>query len=246
MFKQFDILNKDLCPICNSNYNSFSGKREDWHNEDCNCYLQNKLWQEYSVANLPLDYYSKDIYDYSFKDESKDSKYYLEILKYIEFLDKIYEYGSSLFLYSDISSTGKTFFATSILKEANKKGYSIYFLPFIHLYNELSNCNNDYLNILNKLNNFDFLVIDSVDKELNRGYLSDTKILNIFEEFLNVRFKPIIFTSQKELNSNIETLKLVKKSLKNRIYEVFIDNPIQYTPNDYWEKVIRFKKEKIK
>lgn len=234
----------NICPICNSDYNNFSGTKENWKTDTCNCYLQNKLWRDYSLANIPRDLYSKDINDYEFKfDENK--QYFQNILKYIEYLDKVFENGSSLLLYSDLSSVGKTFFATSILKEAYRKNYSIYFLQFIYFYNEITNVKN-YQNYFDKINKYDFLVIDSVDKHVKREFMTDIKFLNLFEEFLRKRSKPTIFTSQKSLFSDLETLKVIKDCFKNKIYEIHIDNPQQYNPNDYWQKIMVLKKKIFK
>ena len=236
---------KDICPICNSNYNNFKGPLDEWKNQDCNCYQQNKLWKDYSLANIPHDFFSKDFNDYEFKEEETNKKYFNDMKKYIEYIDNVYESGSNLFLYSNTSSTGKTFFATSILKEAYRKKYSVYFIRFIHIYNEISN-SKDFKNYLKKLNKYDFLVIDSIDKEIKTNFFSDIKVLNFLEEFLKLRHKPIIFTSQKGINSDLETIKIVKSSLKDKVFELHIENPKQYNPNNYWDRILNVKREMIK
>lgn len=247
MIEPFDIKrHKDICPICGSNYTNFACKKEEWHTENCNCYKQNRLWRDYSLANIPLDYYCKDFSDYEFKEENKTKKYLEEITKYIQYIDKVYESAASLFLYSDAESVGKTFFATSILKEAYRKGYSIYFLQFVHFYNEIARTK-DVDKYLDSLNNYDFLVIDSIDRNLNLTFMTDIKVINLFEEFLRRRFKPIVFTSKKPLSSEtLSLLSVVKSCLKTKIYELYIDTANRYVPNDYWNRIMTARKEIIK
>jgi len=243
----FDLnKHKDICPTCKSDYNTFSCERKDWKTSDCNCYLQNKLWKDYSLANIPNDYFSKDFNDYSFFETEKEKKYFKEIKKYINNLDKVYEYGASLFLYNKLSYVGKTFFAICILKEAYRKNYSIKFVQFAKIYSEVIS-NRDCEQFLKNLNKFDFLVIDSTDKIIKKEFLTDIKLLNYFENFLKNRFKPIIFTSSSQLDENIEILKIIKKSLRNRIYELYVDSSQQYyNPNNYWENILSEKLKIIK
>lgn len=247
MFENFiNLKHKDTCPICKSNYNDFSCKREEWKNGDCNCYLQNKLWKDYTLANIPNDYFSKDITDYEFAEQNKDKKFFIEINKYINYLDNVYESGSGLFLYSETPSVGKTFFGISILKAAYKLEYSIYFSPFVHIYNKITTMK-DYSDFIDKLNVYDFLLIDGIDRDIKRDFLTDVKVLNFFEEFLKKRFKPIIFTSSSTpINSRFEPIKIVKACLKDRIYELNIDSTFQYNNSNFWDKIMNAKKEIIK
>jgi DNA replication protein DnaC len=246
MFDQYNsLINKDICPICKSNYNSFKGPREEWHNKDCNCFIQNKLWIDYSIAEIPNNFFSKDINDYEFTEQSSSSNFLSEIKKYIKLIDKVHQTGSCLFLCNELSAIGKTFFSICILKEAYRKKYSIKFLPFVKIYNEIINHKND--TFLKSINDIDFLVIDSIDKEVGREFLSDIKVLNIFEEFLKIRFKPIIFTACSRLEDRqLETIKITKSCLKHRIYELYIDSQNQYTNMNYWDNITSFKKEVIK
>jgi len=248
MIQKFDISiekHRDLCPTCGSNYNNFKGPLKEWKNNNCNCYQQNKLWKDYSLINIPRQFYSKDFSDYEFIDDEENKGYFINIKKYIENIDAVYESGSNLFLYSGASSTGKTFFATCILKEAYRKNYITYFVPFVHIYNEISN-SRDFGNYLKKLCSYDFLVIDSIDKIIKTVFLSDLKVLNFLEELLKTRYKPTIFTSQESINADLETLKIVKRSLKEKVFELHIDHAKAYNKNDYWDRLLETKKEIIK
>jgi DNA replication protein DnaC len=248
MIESFDYEKHfDLCPTCGSSYSYATCKREDWKNETCNCYEQNKLWKEYTFSGIPNDYFSKDISDYEFKTDATGDKYYNDILKYCKYLHQVLLSGSCLFLHNELTSTGKTFFAISILKEAYRLDYSIQFLPFLKIQNELLS-NRDVEKFLKNANKKDFLVIDSVDREIKKDFLSDIKVLNFFEEFLKNRFKPIIFTSSSPLNNtNLHLLNVIKSVLKSRIYEIFIDSPRQYLDHhNYWNNIVDSKRERLK
>lgn len=235
---------KDICPICGSSYTLFKGPKEEWKNGECNCYLQNKLFLDYRMANLPYEYFSKDLSDYEFKENTKDKKFYCELKKFIELLDGVYETGSCIYLHNGIPSTGKTFFAISILKEAYRKKYSIFYIPFVKVYSEVLNGNKDIFSTIDKK---DFLVIDSVDKKLNKDFLTDIKLLNYFESFLRERCKPIIFTGSTSLSSpEYNVLTVIKQSLKNKIYELHIDSDLQYECSNYWDTIVHSQKKIFK
>lgn len=235
---------RDLCPTCGSNYAKFSCKREDWKNGDCNCNQQNKLWVEYSIANIPREYFSKDFSDYEFKDISKDKKFYKDIKKFVEYIDNVSEMGACLYLHNEVPSTGKSFFAISILKEAHRKNYSINFVPFVKIYNEVLN---NRFDIFNKLDKTEFLVIDGVSRKTNTTFLADVKLLTHFEQFLRERHKPIIFTGSATLsNPDYDLLGVIKKVMQNRIYELNIDSDLQYENLNYWDNIKTAKKEQIK
>lgn len=236
---------ENICPICNSDYSNFNCPKKEWKNGDCNCFLNNSLWRDYTIANIPNDYFSKDINDFEFINQCKDLNFYKNICKYANNIVQVYNAGFSLFLYNETQSVGKTFFAISILKEAYRKKYSIFYCPFVTIYNNISDKQNT--SFLKELDKYDFLVIDGIDKQLNCSFLTDTKILNYFEEFLRKRFKPIIFTSNNKLKSDISTLKVIDKIMKTRIIEIFIDTKHQYNQVDScWETIMNPKKEIIK
>lgn len=247
MIDSFDFgKHQDLCPSCGSNYLDFKCSKNEWKNKDCNCFEQNKKWRDYTISGIPNSYFSKNINDYHLIRDSGGKKYFEDIKKYIKYIDQVYKSGSCLYIYNQLTSTGKTFFAVSILKEAYYRKYSIQFLSLLKIQNELFS-NKDVEKFLKKANEKDFLVIDSIDREIKKDFLIDIKLLNYFEQFLKERNKPIIFTSSSSLSSDNQIVKIIKNSLKDRIYEVYIDTPVQYLDHqNYWNNIENYKGEYIK
>jgi DNA replication protein DnaC len=106
------------------------------------------------------------------------------IMDYINNLEVNYYNGQSLCL-TGHRGTGKTMAACCILKEALKKGYSVFYTTMVDaVANLLSSQSNDYRY---DLKHIDFLIIDELDQRFFHTVNSNDLYGNHFENIFRIR-----------------------------------------------------------
>jgi DNA replication protein DnaC len=178
------------------------------------------------AAGVPMDYIGKTVNDYEYFDQHSTSLFLKNILKYINNIESVINKRISLFINSHQPSTGKTFFAAVILNHALASGFTGKFTSFVSLKNKF--INKEDVSIFENLLDYKLLVIDNIDKFINPAFLVNDNLLSRFEEFLEKRQYPVIFTSSAPLTvsdnkNHFETIDIINKVLKNNIVDLFIE-----------------------
>ena len=156
-------------------------------------------------SNVPLKYWEHEISDVT------DSRIKRVIEKYVDNLDKLILKGTGLYFYGN-QGTGKTLASCLILKEALKRGYTVYFTMLTEVLEKY--CDSRYDTnaravFTKSILDADLLVLDDIDK----GYISDksTFIDSAYDYVFRTRANnklPVIITSNKSRKAFTEQKKL--------------------------------------
>lgn len=142
--------------------------------------------------------------------------------------------NNGLLLYGSVG-TGKTFIAACIVNALIDNGYNCYFTNFTRLINQISGTFNGKQEFIDKLNDYDLLVIDDLAAERETDYTHEI-IFNVIDTRCNTRL-PLIVTT----NLTAEQLKNPDSEKKRRIYSRLLERctPIEVKGGDR-------RKEKLK
>ena len=142
--------------------------------------------------------------------------------------------NNGLILYGNVG-TGKTFIAACIVNALIDRGFACYFTNFTRLINQVSGSYSGKQEFIDKLNNYELLVIDDLAAERETDYTHEI-IFNVIDTRCSSR-KPLIVTT----NLTAEQLKNPDSEKKRRIYSRLLERctPVEVKGNDR-------RKEKLK
>jgi len=113
---------------------------------------------KYYKSDIPIDYWDK-----SFKNFDSNKILKSKIKPYISDIDSFYDDGTSILMVGTLG-TGKTYMASSMLKMAITKGYSSKYINMVDIISSIiSNNSVNSGEFIEKIINYDFLVIDEID-----------------------------------------------------------------------------------
>lgn len=118
------------------------------------CEAASSRLDKYSLANIPVEYWSK-----SFKDFEGDPNFKKTIKSRIENIDSLYDNGKSLIFAGNLG-TGKTYTACCILKLAIANRYSALYTTMADVVANMLSSQMDTSKYYEELIGKDFLVID--------------------------------------------------------------------------------------
>ena len=150
------------------------------HGRTCQyCLKYNNFIDLLAEADIPVDYWHRKMKGFYGHPDFRDG-----IMDYINNLEVNYYNGQSLCL-TGHRGTGKTMAACCILKEALKKGYSVFYTTMVDaVANLLSSQSNDYRY---DLKHIDFLIIDELDQRFFHTVNSNDLYGNHFENIFRIR-----------------------------------------------------------
>lgn len=137
-------------------------------------------------------------------------------LKYVENFNKAYKDGKGLLFFGAVD-TGKTFMAACIANALLSKGYTCRVTSFTEIVKEMQSEYGAEQRIVNKLNNFDLLVIDDLGVERDSGYMNEQ-----VQYIVDSRYRaglPLIVTT----NLTSEELKNPQDLSKQRTYSRLLE-----------------------
>ena len=144
---------------------------------------------QYEKAGIPMEFWDK-----SFKNFSGNSNFKRFFSSALKNLDSFYEKGKSMFIYGGLG-TGKTYSACCMLKIAVTKGYSCHYTNMSDIINKTLSRDEGSGSYIKELSEYDFLVIDELDK---RWIFPSEKTKIIFgsniENILRNRFQNMLPT----------------------------------------------------
>lgn len=145
---------------------------------------------------------------------------------YCEHAKEALENGWGIYLQGD-RGTGKTHLAACIANELMNQGYELLFTNFFEITKEIkatfnSNSTENEADLVNKVAEIDFLVIDDIGTESFKKNGEDTWIQEKVYDVLNKRYnakKPTIFTSNNSLSELVNERGMMDKTV-DRIMEM--------------------------
>lgn len=145
---------------------------------------------------------------------------------YINHLDECYKRGLGLFLYGS-KGTGKSHLSVCMANEIINNCYNVMFTNFFDITKEIkktfkNNSEEDEADVLDRISNIDFLIIDDLGTETLVRNNEDTWIQEKIYDLLNKRYnnmKPTIFTSNHSLAELVNERGLMDKTA-DRILEM--------------------------
>lgn len=147
------------CPVC-LNERSYKYLGETYScDDDAYGHIIMRLVQLYYLHNIPLQYqqlvWEEWPTDTEWQKNAQD-----QILEYINLFPRYSLNGVGLTFYSKGTATGKTWGATSVLKELVKRGYDGWFAPWYRVKSYYEDVNNRYL--VSRVQDAQLLVLDDV------------------------------------------------------------------------------------
>lgn len=136
--------------------------------------------------------------------------------------------------------TGKSFYAACIANALIDKGKSVFMTNFAWIRNKVQESFNSRQNFLEKLNDFDLLILDDIGAEANTEYMQEL-IFDVIEE-RSSQGQPLIVTT----NLTIEQMNNPESLKQERIYSRILGMtcPVKVLGND--RRIEKLKNDKTK
>jgi len=226
------MMDLNVCPVCGS----FKKDKNKINDIVCDCELQKKLMVTYTKANIPNEYWFKDITDFT-----GDEKYIEEIKNYCNNIQQYHKNCVGLFLYGK-NGRGKTLLTIEIIKTALRNKYKAFFVSYAEIMSMFTNTwksDAAKLTFEKNIEDTDFLLIDDIGKE----YKTNNNLAeSVLDRTIRYRKHPVIITS----NLDVEQLRRLYgstwgDSLASLLYGKTIH--VHMTGKDYREDVSSTLKE---
>ena len=186
-------MDANICPSCGS----FKKDENTINDFTCDCKTQKKLMSLYTKANIPYEYWFKNLSDFV-----GDKKFADEINDYCNNMKSYHNNCIGLFLYGK-NGRGKTLLAIDLLKRALKNKFKAFFVSYASIVSLFtSGWKSDIAkrDFERNIEETDFLLIDDLGKEFKTA---NGLAESILDSVIRYRKGPIIITS----NKNIEELR---------------------------------------
>ena len=143
--------------------------------------------------------------------------------RYCENFKEFKESGRGLLLYGNVG-TGKTYAAAAIANELIESGFNVLMTNFSKIINKLQSTFDGREEYLNRLNDFDLLIIDDLAAERQTEYMQEN-IYNVIDSRYRSN-KPLIITT----NLTIDELKNPDNISKARTFDRIIEKcyPVEF------------------
>lgn len=186
----------------------------------CECLRQALCTFYLAASNIPAKFKSYELKDYMYP----ESPTFAKVLKYVEALEKATKKGHGLYLYGGPQS-GRTFLACGVLKEAARRGFSVYFQTYGSLLSLMHHDDSDprksEVRRITSSGDIDLVCIDNVSEVLEKLTNMKTTVLSgqpthgavgFLENIISARAlesKPLLITgsvSMEEIGKRFESL----------------------------------------
>ena len=167
----------------------------------------------------------RQMQDWTFDNDDLHNEQLTKIAKnYADNFKQMKKENHGLLLYGDVG-TGKTYIAACIANKLIDRGYPCLMTNFSRLVNEIQSSFDHKQEIIDRLSNYDLLVIDDFAAERNSEYMSEI-VFSIIDERYRSKLPLIVTTNLtgEELNSPNDTR---KKRLYSRLYEMCVPIPVE-------------------
>jgi DNA replication protein DnaC len=215
--------------------------------DECECVRKYEYYVGLAYSGIDREYWDLSLDDWNGDELAKDL-----VVAYIKNIDVAFKEGLGIVFFGS-NGVGKTFAATQILKEAQKKGHSIYKITLAELLERIKSSfesNKEEFDEFYQENILDisFLVLDNLSSEYSPKNNKTFPIARLDLLFRHRRGNclPTIITTNFEKNEFIDNYGTSVNSLLSSRSKF-----IQVTGDDYrknqqsdWDKFIIIKKEK--
>lgn len=167
-----------------------------------------------------------DMKEWTFeKDDNANEKISTIARKYVECFKEMKARGKGILFYGSVG-TGKTFISACIANELIDQGHPCLVTNFARLINTLSGKYEG--NFLDKLNQFDLIVIDDLASERDTEYMGE-----IVQNIIDARYrsgKPLIVTTNLTSDELRNPTDIRKQRIYSRLFEMCV--PVEVKGND--------------
>lgn len=169
-----------------------------------------------------------DMQNWTFEQDDRTNEKISEVAhKYVENFDEMYKRGKGLLLFGNVG-TGKTFISACIANALIDQGRACLVTNFARLVNEIYGLYEGKQKYIDRLNDYDLLVIDDLASERDTEYMGE-----IVQSIIDSRYRaklPLIVTTNLTSDELKHPAEMRKQRIYSRLFEMCI--PIEVKGSD--------------